>query len=89
MWDRAIETYQNIIETAPETRTANAGRYVPSAVATSNLKTTTKPLRSYEKALGLVAPGNWLFEDLKNRLVAVYQDLGDLQGLADYLLGAH
>jgi tetratricopeptide (TPR) repeat protein len=42
-------------------------------------------IASYEQALELVAPGNWLFEDLKLRLVTVYQDTGDLAGLATYL----
>ena len=42
-------------------------------------------IAKFEEALDLVAPGNWLFEDLKIRLVSVYQDLGDLEGLTNYL----
>ena len=42
-------------------------------------------IATYEQALELVSPGNWLFEDLKLRLVGVYEDIGDLAGLVNYL----
>ena len=32
-------------------------------------------IATYEQALELVSPGNWLFEDLKLRLVGVYEEV--------------
>ena len=85
MWDRAIAVYQIIVATS-ETDPYRQCRAM-RAIGQCKLEEEkhAEAIAAYEDALGLVAPGNWLFEDLKNRLVAVYQDLGDLQGLADYL----
>ena len=39
----------------------------------------------YEEAMGLTAPGSWLFSSLQDRLVSGYQEMGHLAGLVEYL----
>ncbi|MBM3289295.1 MAG: tetratricopeptide repeat protein, partial [Candidatus Hydrogenedentes bacterium] len=46
---------------------------------------TAEAIAAYERALGLAAPGNWLFDDVTARLVDVYDRAGDLDGLQRYL----
>jgi len=86
MWDRAIGVYETIITTSENDPYRQCRSLRAIGRCRLEEEKHAEAITAYEEALDLVAPGNWLFEDLKNRLVAVYQDLGDLQGLADYLV---
>ncbi len=44
-------------------------------------------LRSYDAAIALTAPGNWLRKDLQRRIIAVFASEGNWQGLVAYYLG--
>ncbi|HEX30631.1 TPA: tetratricopeptide repeat protein, partial [Candidatus Poribacteria bacterium] len=41
-------------------------------------------IRSYDKALALTAPGNWLRKDLQQRIIRIYAHNGDWDGLIEY-----
>lgn len=84
MWDEAIVVYNKIADLSESDpyRRCRALRSVGDAHLRAERHTDA--IANYEKALGMVAPGNWLFEDLKLRLVGVYQDMGDLNGLVNY-----
>jgi tetratricopeptide (TPR) repeat protein len=85
MWTNAIAVYQHIAEVAKEDpyRRCRALRSVGQCQVQQ--EKFTDAIATYEQALGLVSPGNWLFEDLKLRLVGVYEDIGDLAGLIKYV----
>jgi tetratricopeptide (TPR) repeat protein len=85
MWPEAIATFTQIasISEADPYRKCRSLRSIGQAQVQQ--EKYTEAVATYEQALGLVAPGNWLFEDLKGRLVSVYQDMGDLQGLVTYV----
>lgn len=85
MWDQAIEVYQGLVAAAkddPYQRCRALRSIGDCQVQSEKFK---EAIATYEQALGLVAPGNWLFEDLKLRLVGVYEDIGDLEGLRKYV----
>ncbi|MBN9693068.1 MAG: tetratricopeptide repeat protein [Verrucomicrobia bacterium] len=85
MWDQAIEVYRSVATEAKDDpyRQCRALRSIGQCqVQAEKFK---EAIATYEQALGLVAPGNWLFEDLKLRLVGVYEDIGDLEGLKKYV----
>ncbi|MBM3290135.1 MAG: tetratricopeptide repeat protein, partial [Candidatus Hydrogenedentes bacterium] len=86
MWDDAIATQRRIAETSENDpyRKCRALRAIGQALIQQ--EKYPEAIAAFEQALELVAPGNWLFEDLKIRLVSVYQDMGDLEGLARYVL---
>ncbi|GMW01675.1 MAG: hypothetical protein AMXMBFR84_28120 [Candidatus Hydrogenedentota bacterium] len=86
MWDEAIATYTHLASISQDDpyRQCRSLRSIGQSYVQQ--EKYTEAVATYEKALELVAPGNWLFEDIKQRLVGVYQDMGDLQGLADYVL---
>ena len=44
-------------------------------------------LTSYDAALALTAPGNWLRKDLQHRIVGIYAADGDWEGLIEYYNG--
>lgn len=85
MWDDAIATYRELVKAAANDpyRQCRALRSIGRCHEQN--EAYPEAITAYEEALGLVAPGNWLFEDLKLRLVSVYENLGDLEGLAAYL----
>ncbi len=43
-------------------------------------------IRSYDAAIALTAPGNWLRKDLRRRIIAVFASDGNWQGLIAYYL---
>ncbi|MDA7866960.1 tetratricopeptide repeat protein, partial [Verrucomicrobia bacterium] len=85
LWDEAIEVYQQIASLSDRDpyRKCRALR----SIGNCQLQAERFPeaIATYETALELVSPGNWLFEDLKLRLVQVYEDMGDLSGLVNYV----
>lgn len=85
MWDEAIAVFEQVIKLSPGDpyRQCRSLRSIGAAHLSANRH--AQAIASYEQALGMVAPGNWLFEDLKGRLIAVYQDIGDLAGLVNYI----
>lgn len=85
MWQESIEVLNRLVEIAEGNPYRQCWALRAMGDAQSRLERYAEAIATYEKALGLAAPGNWLFEDVKQRLVSVYQDLGDLQGLVDYL----
>jgi tetratricopeptide (TPR) repeat protein len=85
MWNDAIAVYQRIAELAKDDpyRRCRALRSIGHCLVQA--EKFKDAIATYEQALELVAPGNWLFEDLKLRLVGVYEDIGDLAGLVKYV----
>lgn len=85
LWDEAIQIYQRIAALSEREpyRRCRALR----SIGDCQLQAERFPqaIASYEAALELVSPGNWLFEDVKLRLVQVYEDMGDLAGLVKYV----
>ena len=85
LWDEAIEVFQRIASLSERDpyRKCRALR----SIGNCQLQAERFPeaIATYETALELVSPGNWLFEDLKLRLVQVYEDMGDLTGLVSYV----
>ena len=86
MWEEAIGVYEQIAERAANDPYARCKSLRSIGGCQIQLEQHEAAIASYEKGLEMVAPGNWLFEDLKLRLVSVYQDLGDLEGLSRYLI---
>ncbi len=85
MWDEAITVYRGIVDRSEDDpyRRCRALRAIGNCQVQQ--EKPQEAIATYEQALGLAAPGNWLFEDLKLRLVGVYEEIGDLGGLARYL----
>ncbi len=85
MWTNAITVYRTIADNAKDDpyRRCRALRSIGQAMVQS--ERFKDAIVTYELALDLVSPGNWLFEDLKLRLVGVYEDIGDLEGLVKYI----
>lgn len=85
MWDQAIQVYRQVISLSKEDpyRRCRALRSIGQCLV--HAEKFKDAIAIYEEALGLVSPGNWLFEDLKLRLVGVYEDIGDLAGLVKYV----
>jgi tetratricopeptide (TPR) repeat protein len=86
MWDEAIAVYRRIADVSKEDayRKCRALRSIGQCLIQS--EKFKDAIVAFEQALELVAPGNWLFEDIKMRLVSVYEDIGDLDSLTKYLL---
>jgi tetratricopeptide (TPR) repeat protein len=85
LWDQAIAVYRQIAELSKDDpyRRCRALRSIGQCLVQA--EKFKDAIATYEQALELVAPGNWLFEDLKLRLVGVYEDIGDLAGLVAYV----
>lgn len=85
MWDEAIAARKRIIATATNDpyRQCHAWRAIGQSLLAKD--DSAGAIAAFEQGLALAAPGNWLFEDLKGRLVGVYEARGDLEGLATYL----
>ena len=85
LWDEAVQIYQHIAALAEQEpyRRCRALR----SIGNCHLQAERFPqaIAAYEAALELVSPGNWLFEDVKLRLVQVYEDMGDIAGLVQYV----
>lgn len=85
LWEEAVEVYQRIASLSEREpyRRCRALR----SIGNCQLRAERFPeaIAAYEAALELVSPGNWLFEDVKLRLVQVYEDMGDLAGLVKYI----
>lgn len=85
MWDEAIGIYQRIVKGAADAPYRRCQVLRQIGIVHLQAERHAEAIAAYEKAFDLVAPGNWMFEDLKQRLVTVYQDQGDLKGLLSYL----
>lgn len=85
MWEEAIAAYSQLAEASTKDPYQQCRALRAIGRARVAMEAYPEAIAAFEQALDLVAPGNWLFEDLKMRLVGVYQDLGDLQGLATYI----
>ena len=85
MWDEAIAARQRIIAAASNDpyRQCHAWRAIGQSLLAKD--DHAGAIAAFEQGLALAAPGNWLHEDLKGRLVGVYESRGDLEGLAAYL----
>ncbi|MBL7646878.1 MAG: tetratricopeptide repeat protein [Candidatus Hydrogenedentes bacterium] len=85
MWEESIAAYSQLSEASANDPYQRCRALRAIGRARIAMEAYPEAIAAFEQALDLVSPGNWLFEDLKMRLVGVYQDLGDLQGLATYL----
>ena len=85
LWDEAIGVYRRIVAGSAQDpyRMCLALRSLGQCLVEQGKP--KEAIAIFEQALGLTSPGNWLFDDLKNRLATVYEGLGDLAGLAKYL----
>ncbi len=85
MWDEAIAARQRIVAAASNDpyRQCHAWRAIGQSLLAKD--DHAGAIAAFEQGLALAAPGNWLFEDLKGRLVGVYESRGDLEGLSAYL----
>lgn len=85
LWDEAIAARKRIVEAASNDpyRQCSAWRAIGQSLLAK--EDPAGAIAAFEQGLALAAPGNWLFEDLKSRLVAVYESRGDLEGLSAYL----
>ena len=85
LWDEAIKVYRRIATLSERDpyRKCRALRSIGNCQLQA--ENFSEAIATYETALELVSPGNWLFEDLKLRLVQVYEDMGDLTGLVNYV----
>ncbi len=85
MWNEAIDVYRGVAAAAKDDpyRRCRALRSIGQCLIQA--EKYKEAIATFKQALELVAPGNWLFEDLKLRLVGVYEDIGDLAGLAQYV----
>ncbi len=85
MWPEAVATYTALADASGNDPYQKCRALRATGRAHIALEAYPEAIAAFEQALDLVSPGNWLFEDLKMRLVGVYQDLGDLEGLAVYI----
>ncbi len=85
MWEESIAAYTQLAYASANDPYQKCRALRAIGRARIAMEDYPEAIAAFEQALDLVSPGNWLFEDLKMRLVGVYQDLGDLQGLATYL----
>lgn len=85
MWEEAIAAYSQLADASTKDPYQKCRALRAIGRARVAMEAYPEAIAAFEQALDLVSPGNWLFEDLKMRLVGVYQDLGDLQGLATYI----
>ncbi|MBX7257429.1 MAG: tetratricopeptide repeat protein, partial [Candidatus Hydrogenedentes bacterium] len=85
MWPEAIGAWKSLLDRSSNNPYLQCRAW--RAIGEDHERAATYPdaIAAYEKALGLAAPGNWLFEDVKERLVGVYERMGDLEGLEKYL----
>lgn len=84
-WDEAIGAYRRMLDASAGDpyRACRALRAIGRCQ--EQLDRMPEAVARYEQALSLAAPGNWMYEDLKRRLVATYDRMGDLDGLSRYL----
>ncbi len=84
-WPEAIEVHRRIIDADQE----NTYRQCREMRAIGDIQLRRKnfsdAVAAYEDALDFVAPGNWLFADLKQRLISAYEAWENLPAFADYL----
>lgn len=85
MWAEAIDAYTQLADASTKDPYQQCRALRAIGRARVAMEAYPEAIAAFEQALDLVSPGNWLFEDLKMRLVGVYQDLGDLAGLATYI----
>ncbi len=85
MWREAIEVYASIIAASPDEAYRQCRSLRAIARCHLRLEEYEPAIAAVHRAIELVAPGNWLFEDLKGMLVSVYEEQGDLEGLSVYL----
>ncbi len=84
-WEEAIGAYRRMLDASAGDpyRACRALRAIGRCQ--EQLEQMPEAVATYEQALSLAAPGNWMYEDLKRRLVAAYDRMGDLDGLSRYL----
>jgi tetratricopeptide (TPR) repeat protein len=85
MWTEAIGVRKSQLDSAANNPYLQCRIYRAVGHAHERAGALPDAIASYEQALSLAAPGNWLFEDVKDRLVGVYERQGDLAGLQQYL----
>lgn len=84
-WAEAIEVHDRIVAASSD----NPYRQCRELRAIGDLELRqerySEAVAAYERALDLVTPGNWLFADLKQRLIQAYEAWDNLPTFADYL----
>jgi tetratricopeptide (TPR) repeat protein len=85
LWEEAVDAYNGIVETSANDPYAKCRALRGKAAALLRLSKSSDAIAALEEALSLASPGNWLFADLTQRLIEVYDGLGDLDGLAEYV----
>ncbi len=85
LWARAAEVYDAIATRSEGDPYDQCRALRAKAGALLQLSEIDDAIVTLEAALRLASPGNWLFNDLSDQLIAVYDGRGDLDGLADYL----
>ncbi len=84
-WADAIEVRRRIVEADPENTYQQCRELRAIGDIQVRQRNFADAVASYESALQQVAPGNWLFSDLTQRLIAAYEAWDNLPAFADYL----
>lgn len=85
LWSEAVAEYRAIAAGAAHDPYQRCRALRSIGDAYRQLDDPANAIAAYEQALDLAAPGNWLYEDVKRRLIAAYDEQGDLDGFVQYL----
>lgn len=85
LWDKAVDAHERIVALAEADPYRQCLSLRGMGAAQLRAGRHERAIASYERAMELAAPGNWLREDLKRRLIEVHRDRGDLEGLLEYV----
>jgi len=85
LWTEAVSAYDDIAKRSQTDPYAQCRALRSKAGAQLQLNAVDDAIATLEAALALASPGNWLFDDIKQQLIATYEGRGDLEGLADYV----
>jgi tetratricopeptide (TPR) repeat protein len=84
-WSDAIDLRSRIIAASEDDPYAQCREWRAIGGLWMQQDAFEKAAAAYERGLELAAPGNWLFADLKQRLLAVYERWNNLEGFAAYV----
>jgi tetratricopeptide (TPR) repeat protein len=85
LWSEAALVYEQLVEMSADEPYQRCRAMRSLGDVLRRQRDFERAIAVYEEAMQWTAPGSWLFESLKERLVSTYQDMGHLSGLAEYL----